>query len=204
MANTVSHERDEVLYSFHRACPVPTAADVVAWAARYPEYADEIRAHASVALDWAARGELEEEVDESALSRAHSRALNVIYSSRVVDPAQAQSDEPAVGFFVRMDKSGTKVSRLASEIGIGRAVLADLFNGWMRPPVGRRLARALMTVFDLDRPTFDREVDFALAHPRMGEAKASGPPRIVPRSYDECVRSSGMEPHRIHYWLEED
>src|SRR5690606_19033869 len=72
MANTVSHDRDEVLYSFHRACPVPTAADVVAWAARYPEYADEIRAHASVALDWAARGELEEEVDESALSRAHN------------------------------------------------------------------------------------------------------------------------------------
>jgi hypothetical protein len=201
MAKPMSTDRDEVLYSFHLSCPEPSAADIIEWADRYPEYADDIRAHAAVALDWAAHPEVEVTVDAADLARAHSRALNIIYGRAGTSPV---AGEQAHGFFVLMDKAGTKISRIASEIDIARAVLADLFNGWILPPVGGRLSRALMERFGLDQAAFDREVTFALANPRMGEAKAQGAPQIVQRSYKDSVQSSGMTPERIRYWLEED
>ena len=201
MAKTMTKDRDDVLYSFHTACPAPSAADIIEWTKRFPQYAEDIRAHAAIARDWAAQAEVDVEVDEVTFQRAHSRALNIIYRS-----AEADSVAPpqAVGFFELLARAGTKISRIATEIGIARAVVADLFNGWMRPPVGGRLSRAVMNALRIDQAAFDRELLFALANPRMGEAKASGPPQVLQRSYREIVESSGMSAERIHYWLEED
>ncbi|MER8464515.1 hypothetical protein [Mesorhizobium sp. M1396] len=201
MAKTMSKDRDDVLYSFHTDCPAPSAADIIEWTKRFPQYAEDIRAHAAIARDWTAQADVDVEIDEVTLQRAHSRALNIIYRS-----AEADSGVPsqAVGFFELLTRAGTRISDIATEIGIARAVVADLFNGWMRPPVGGRLSRAVMHALRIDQAAFDREVLFALANPRMGEAKASGPPQVLQRSYREIVESSGMSAERIHYWLEED
>ena len=51
-------ELDEVLFAFHQACEHPTAEQIIAWTGRYPEFAEDIRAHAAILKDWAARRSL--------------------------------------------------------------------------------------------------------------------------------------------------
>ncbi|MBL4929510.1 hypothetical protein [Fuscibacter oryzae] len=199
-----TQDRDQVLYSFHVACPEPTAAEIFEWVGRFPAYADDIRAHAAIARDWAALNDADDlaaDVDDQALARARSLALNIIYST--TDEAE-RDDEPAVGFWVRMQNRGIKVSAIAARMDIARAPIGDLFNGWIVPPIGRRFSCAIMGALGLDQVMFDREVNYSLAHPRLGEAKASGPPQILQLSYRESIESSGMSPERMRYWLEED
>lgn len=50
-----THSLDDVLFAFHQACLRPTAEEIIDWTTRYPQFADDIRAHAGVARDWAAR-----------------------------------------------------------------------------------------------------------------------------------------------------
>ena len=67
-------ELDEVLFAFHRACANPSADEIIAWTSRYPQFADDIRAHAAILKDWAARGNLPaDEPHELMLTRARSR-----------------------------------------------------------------------------------------------------------------------------------
>ena len=74
--------RDDVLFAFHEACPRPTVEEIIDWTTRYPKFADDIRAHAAVARDWATREGLpSEEPDETRLARAYSRALNALYKA---------------------------------------------------------------------------------------------------------------------------
>jgi hypothetical protein len=47
--------RDDALWAFHLACERPTAEQITDWTRRYPQFAEDIRAHAAVARDWAAR-----------------------------------------------------------------------------------------------------------------------------------------------------
>ena len=76
-------KRDEVLFAFHRACPRPTTEQVAEWTKNYPEFAEDIRIHAAIRLDWEARPEeASEEPDDLLLRRGHSRALNAIYNAK--------------------------------------------------------------------------------------------------------------------------
>lgn len=43
------NDRDSVLFAFHEECARPTAEQIIEWVSRFPEYADDIRVHASVA-----------------------------------------------------------------------------------------------------------------------------------------------------------
>ena len=72
-------KRDEVLFAFHRACHRPTTEQIAEWTKNYPEFAEDIRIHAAIRLDWEARPEeASEEPDDLLLRRGHSRALNAI------------------------------------------------------------------------------------------------------------------------------
>jgi hypothetical protein len=77
-------ELDEVLFAFHQACSNPSADDIIAWTGRYPQFAADIRAHAAILKDWAARRNLPaDEPDELMLTRARSRALDALYNAEV-------------------------------------------------------------------------------------------------------------------------
>ena len=73
----------------------------MAWVNRFPQFADDIRAHAAVAWDWATQTvDSEVEVDESMAARAYSEALNIIYaaensteSAQTVTQSKAPSSE---------------------------------------------------------------------------------------------------------------
>ena len=82
---TEATRRDEVLFAFHRECATPTLDQIIDWTQRYPEFADDIRAHAGIMRDWAADEESEEEVvDELMMNRARSRALNAPNTAAVL------------------------------------------------------------------------------------------------------------------------
>src|SRR5690348_448255 len=75
-----TEDRDSVLFAFHQDCNRPTAEQIIAWIDRYPQFADDIRAHAAVAWDWALGDRLPaEEVDQSLAKRAYSQTLNAIF-----------------------------------------------------------------------------------------------------------------------------
>jgi hypothetical protein len=191
--------RDDVLFAFHQACEHPTADQIVEWATRYPEFADDIRAHAAVALDWAARKDMPAAVpDAGMLARGHSRVLDALFNAEVAANAAA---EPAPSFHQLMAERGTDVPRLARALGIARSVLADLVNGGILAPVGRRLVNALTAALDITADAFDRALQHALGAPRLGHAKADGAPTIRPRPYEDVIRTSNMTTERINYWL---
>jgi hypothetical protein len=64
-------ERDDVLFAFHQTCDNATAEQVSEWTRRYPQYADDIRAHVAPRTQWASEpDEQDAEPDESMLARA--------------------------------------------------------------------------------------------------------------------------------------
>ena len=196
--------RDDVLFAFHEACPRPTADQIIDWISRYPQFADDIRAHAAVARDWAARKGLPgEQPSETMVARAYSRALNALYKADAeVKPAEADA---AQSFQDIIAARGTSVAALAREVGgtvgIGRSVLADLVNGAMRGPVGARFLDAVCRAIAITHARFYAALEMALAAPRLGLARADAAPTVNARSYEEVIRDSDMTPEQIRYWL---
>jgi hypothetical protein len=198
-------DRDDVLFAFHEACPRPTVEQIIDWTSQYPQFADDIRAHAAVARDWEARKELPaDEPSETMLARAYSRALNALYKA---ETGAAGADATAQSFQDIMAARGMDVPALAREIGgaigIARSVIADLVNGAMRGPVARRFLDAITSALSITPEAFYAALDSALAAPRLGHAKASAAPTVNARSYEEVIRSSAMRPDQIRYWLDD-
>ncbi len=71
--------RDDVLYAFHEECERPTAADIVIWAAKYPQFAEDIRTHAAIARDMNASTQGVEATTQL-LDKAYDNALKQIQS----------------------------------------------------------------------------------------------------------------------------
>jgi hypothetical protein len=197
-------DRDEVLFAFHQECARPSAEEIVAWVNRFPQFAEDIRAHAAVAWDWATQAaEREAEVDEILSSRAYSQALNIIYSAET-SPAPVDNSTPCRTFQQMQEAVGKETYQLARELDVGRGVLADLFNGWMRPPIRKRLVDGLLSLLHSSSEEFSFALECALRQPRLGHAKADQAPVVAQRSCDEIIRDSNMPHERKRYWLEED
>lgn len=194
--------RDDVLFAFHQACANPTAEQIIEWTRRYPQFADDILAHAAIAKDWAAREHLPVvQPDADMLARGHSRVLNALYNAEVAAKA---AKEPCESFQQIMARRRTDVPRLARSLNIARSVLADLVNGGMLAPVGKQLVNAVTRALSITVSAFDAALQFALKNPRLGHAKADGTPTIIPRPYDVVIRTSNMTPERIEYWLSDE
>jgi hypothetical protein len=198
-------DRDEVLFAFHQECERPSAEQIMAWVNRFPQFADDIRAHAAVAWDWATQNvDSEVEVDESMSARAYSEALNIIYAAET-SAVPAQAVTPYSRTFQQLQVAvGKETYQLAREMDVGRTVLADLFNGWMMPPIRRRLIDALQSLLGITHDEFEAALNSALNTPRFGHAKASHTPTAIQRPCDDIIRDSNMSPARKRYWLEED
>jgi hypothetical protein len=197
-------DRDEVLFAFHQECDRPSAEQIVAWVNRFPQFAEDIRAHAAVAWDWATQpAEREVEVDEILSSRAYSQALNIIYS--VETSSAPTNDLTPCRTFQQMQQAVNKETyQLARELDVGRSILADLFNGWMRPPIRKRLVDGLLSSLQTSREEFSAALECALRQPRFEHAKAHQTPVVAQRSCDEIIRESNMSQERKRHWLEED
>ena len=199
-----NEERDKVLLAFHQASDRPSIDLILEWVNRYPEYADDIRAHAAVSHEWAAREEGHTlEPSQVLVARNYSNALNALYNARVpAAPITALASSQS--FHDIATARGKTVVSIAREIDIARGVIADLFNGWMNPPIRARLVHAVCSVLLISPEAFHSVLTLALQTPRIGHAKASGAPVVKTRSCDDIIRDSGMTAERTRHWLEED
>lgn len=194
-------DRDEILFAFNQACPVPTAEQIIEWCERYPELAQDIREHTAISRDWAARENRETPpVEEIMLARGFSRVLNLLFEA---DKAPS-ANSTAQSFRQAADKCGLDVPKLAKKLDIDRSVLSALFNGRMLAPAGKRLVAAVSQALSLPEQWFHALHQAALASPQLGYAKSSGAPTVEPQSYEVIVQASEMTPERKRYWLEED
>lgn len=198
-------DRDEVLFAFHQAYERPTAEQIVEWTNRYPQFAEDIRAHAAVAWDWAAQPiGADQDVDEIVSARAYSQALNLMYKAEM-SSAASEKEATCRSFQQMIAAVGKETYQLAREIDVGRGVLADLFNGWMRPPIRQRLLDALLGPLRTTHEEFTGALNCALEQPYLGHAKADQVPVVAQRSCDEIIRGdTSMSQERKQYWLEED
>jgi hypothetical protein len=202
-------DRDEVLTAFHEAYEKPTAENIIEWVKRYPEYAEDIRDHAAIALDVAARSpdDAEESVDERALNISFSYALDGLFAGDQESKIAANISR-AVSFQEVLSARGKSIANLADEvggpIGISRAVVSDLCNGGMRPPITDRFKSRVARALRISTSSFDQKVQYSLDHPRLGMPKSTVTPKINQRSYEEIIRGSSMNEEQIQYWLSED
>jgi hypothetical protein len=199
-----TEERDEVLFAFHQACQRPTADQIIEWAERFPQFAEDIRAHAAVSRDWDACEDLPlAEPDQTMLERAYSNALSALYSAEI-KASPAASLSAAQDFQGILAQRNKEIFQVADELNIARGVAHDLFNGWMLPPVRKRLVDAVMTSLSITCAAFDHALLIAVKNPRMGHAKSHQAPTVRQRTCDEIIRDSNMPDERIRYWLEEN
>ena len=196
-------DRDDVLFAFHQTCDNPTAEQVSEWTRRYPQYADDIREHAALRVQWASDSdEPGAEPDESMLARGRSHALNLLHSARQEAAAQSDSEKT---WAQALSAAGFDIPRLARCVNIDRMVLAELNAGRMRLPLGRRLTDALTDVLGMSTAWLERVVSDLLTGPRrLGHAKADEAPTINTRSYAEVIHASSMSEDEKRYWLGED
>jgi hypothetical protein len=199
--HNTTDNRDEVLFAFDQACSSPTAAQIIEWCERFPQFADDIRAHAAILRDLAARAAVPAaKANDTMLARGFSRVLNLLFEAeRAVN---ASSDVQS--FEQVMQARGTDTKHLARTLDIARGVLADLFSGRMLVPAGKQLVAAFIHALDMTPQQFAAAHDLALRTPSAAHAKATQTPTAAPRSYEAIIRDSGMSDERKQYWLAED
>lgn len=203
MTNKIENAvRDDVLFAFHQECLRPTAEDISKWVHRYPQFADDIRIHASIARDMADEEENLIEASEAMFQRGYSRALSTIYSA---DLENSASESVAYqSFEAVMDACGKSIPTLANEIDIRRSVIADIFGGRVHPPLSKRMTTALQRSLVISTEKVLELLQHALGQPKLGMAKARNISPIVARPFGEVIRTSGMSEEKIRYWLDED
>lgn len=197
-----SAERDNVLFAFQRACPRPTASDVTTWCSRYEEFAEDIIEHAAIMRDLDAQQcDDNEEIDPVLFARGRSNVQHALHKAR--SRVTVQQTSPDTTFDQLMAAASTSIPQLSTQIGIKRTVLSAMVSGRMRAPVGERLLQPFLNAVNATRAQFDMALEYALANPRLGMAKAGAGATFTPRSYEEIIQTSGMSAEECAYWLGE-
>jgi hypothetical protein len=183
---------DEVLFEFHKAIDIPTPEVVTRWTLDYPQFADDIRAHAV------------EIIDMEALAAAAESAV----ACTEAPPKTATGGVERVAGTLRevIGSVGLSLPRFADELGIARSIVADVNSGRILvSTVPRRFLR-------LAAARLDQAID-VLADIVGGQKETvaaamlkavSGPTAGRPVTWAEAVQASDMDDERKAFWLSED
>ncbi|MCJ2007048.1 helix-turn-helix domain-containing protein [Methylobacterium sp. J-092] len=182
-----TEDLDDIIFRFHQAAEPLTPELVGDWVGRYPQFADDIRAHAVEIVD-----------------------MRFLAGQDAGDEA-APADEPATpvaGTTLRAvaKAAGTSLRDLADDLGIARSIVSDLNTATIETASVRgrfvRLASERLGV------TMEW-LSTVLAGP--GEAsvgaafKAEGMPGVGRRrTWEEAVRDSDMDAGRKAFWTAEE
>jgi hypothetical protein len=195
--------RDEVLLAFHEACEHPTAEQIMEWTSRYPEFAEDIIAHAEHQLSWEAQKELhDKEPGEADVARNWSWTLNAIYEAEKARSVEASPSEET--FSQLLEKAGMTIPVLARRLDIDRLVLGEINAGRLRPPIHVRLLDALAEALGKAKNELEQAIARSLAAPMLGNAKASNKPEVYAQTYESVIQSSDMSVEKKNYWLGRD
>lgn len=201
--STNDTRRDEVMFAFHEACEHPTAEQIMEWTSRYPEYAEDIIAHAEHQLSGKAQLDLHDiEPDEADIARNWSWTLNAIYDAEKAGSLAATTGGET--FSQLLEKAGFTIPALARCIEIDRLVLGELNAGRLRLPIDTRLLEALSKALGRAASELEQSIARTLSAPMLGNAKASNRPEVHTQSYEDVILSSDMSAEKKNYWLGKD
>ena len=179
-AMNTSETLDEVIFAFHRAVDIPTPAEVAKWTRDYPQFADEIRAHAVEIIDM------------------EMLAASAPVADAVTPPA---SEVKTLREVIR--EGGLTLPDFADELDISSAVVSDVNSG-------RILTHTVPAKFVRLAATFLRQSVEDLAavvagpkeRPALALLKAkAGPVEGQPVTWEEAIHSSDMDDDRKAFWL---
>ena len=179
---------DDVLFRFHCEADTVTPDLVAHWTGRYPQFADDIRAHAVELVDMQHRAAVAEDAPLSKPTAASP--------SPVARPSLREVTGAA----------GTTLRDLADDLDIARSIVFDVNAGGIEPstirgPFVRLAAERLREAQDWLASVMANSCDRS-ATPAF---KASGAPEAGRRrTWDEAVNDSDMEPERKAFWLAEE
>lgn len=195
--------RDEVLFAFHEACEHPTAEQIMEWTTKYPEFAEDIAAHAEYLLASEAQQDLQiKQPDEADVARSWSWTLNAIFEAEKAGHLNTKSDGET--FSQLLEQSGMTIPALARRIDIDRLVIGEINAGRLRPPINARLLIALAKIFERAVDDLEQIIARTLARPMLGNAKASNRPEVHAQSYESVIQSTDMSLDKKNYWLGRD
>ena len=184
---------DEVLFAFHRAVHVPRPEDVTRWTKDYPQFADEIRAHAA------------EIVDMEALADEGADALG----TSVTSPSGVRASVPLVGGTTLRDvvrARGWTLAEFADELGISPAIVSDVNSGRIRAEtVGAKFLRRAGELLGQTAAEFAAVVVGPKQIPAAARLKSrSGRVEGRPMTWAEAVNASDMDDARKAFWLSDE
>jgi hypothetical protein len=184
----------------------PTAEIVTKWIRAYPQYADDIQAHAAEMLDMDSRADIPVADMTHREAEARSAALNAVYRAgkerAAVQPRFSSLREAAT-------LAGTSLREIADGIDLARAVVSDVdSHAIIESTIPKKFARAIA-------PKVNQSVDdlwvVIVSGQRPGssamriEFKSIGPPTSGrQRTWKEAIEASNMTPDRKLFWLSED
>ncbi|WP_019998658.1 hypothetical protein [Aureimonas ureilytica] len=173
---------DDVLFGFHQAADTVTPQLLSEWTARYPEFADEIRAHAV------------EIIDMELLAEIRSPAP-------VAAPAMS-----AVTLRSALQEAGTSLRDFADGLDISRSIVADVNTGRIdEATIPRRFSRLAASRLQRSPDWFHSVVVSSNEAAFAPSFKASELPSAGrQRTWEEAVRGSDMSEERKAFWLAED
>jgi transcriptional regulator with XRE-family HTH domain len=178
---------DEVLFAFHRAVDFPTPQEVARWTKDYPQFADEIRAHAVEIIDMEAIAAEEPFLAETA----------------VPQPAPV-----AGGKTLRevIRASGMSLADFADDIDISPAVVSDVNSGRILPEtVPAKFVRVTAGFLKQAVEDIAATVMGAKERPALAMLKAkAGPVEGRAVTWNEAVLASDMDEERKAFWLSDE
>jgi hypothetical protein len=196
---------DNVLFRFHREVANPTPAIVMAWSREYPEYAAEIQAHAVEMLDLESRANAKVPDLESLEAEARSAAINAVFEANQRDAAA-----PAAYASLReaAAQAGMSLRDLADNIGLARAVVADVNSGAIIPDtIGVKFFRIVSPLVKQNSDALRGLVAQARPSvlPQAVAFKAAAPPSAgKPRTWRDAINASDMPDDKKAYWLSDE
>ena len=178
---------DEVLFAFHQAVDIPSPQEVARWTKDYPQFADEIRAHAVEIIDMEALAADEPIVGEAAVSK----------------PAPAASGK-TLREVIR--ECGMSLADFADDIDISPAVVSDVNTGRILPEtVPQKFARVAAGFLKRAVEDISATVMGAKERPALAMLKAkAGPVEGRAVTWEEAVLASDMDEDRKAFWLSDE
>ncbi|GJD34010.1 helix-turn-helix domain-containing protein [Methylobacterium aerolatum] len=175
---------DEVLFAFHQAVDIPGPGDVALWTKQYPQFADEIRAHAVEIIDMEALASAEPSSGETTVAK----------------PAAA-TDNRTLREIARA--KGTTLADFAEDIGLSSAIVADVNTGRIRPEtVTQKFKRLTADYFKMTIDEIASIIAGQKEQPALAMLKSkSGYVQGEPVTWEEAVLASDMDEEDKTLWL---
>ncbi len=185
---------DDVLFGFHQAADVVTPGLVATWTRAYPEFADDIRAHAV------------EIMDMQLLAASASEEPTAAHAP-LATPAAAPVPAVDVGTLREAVKAvGSTLREFADGLGIARSIVSDLNAGRIvAGTVPLAFLRLGAERLRLAPDWFEAVVAGSRESGTAAAFKAAAAPEAGrQRTWEEAVHDSDMDPERKAHWLSGD